>query len=115
MESVVTLPLVGPGRTRGWGGYRAPWVTFSFGPSETGLGYILKWLDTRATLGALNLRPEPREVLEERTHLSQDRLRCCDPHCRSGNATLTDPGTSYATIPWSRDFEQRCIPLRGER
>jgi len=67
LESVVTLPLVGPGRTRGWGGYRAPWVTFSFGPSETGLGYILKWLDTRATLGALNLRPEPREVLEERT------------------------------------------------
>jgi len=22
-----------------------PWVTFSFGPTETGLGYIVKWLD----------------------------------------------------------------------
>jgi len=51
LESVVTLPLVGPGRTRGWGGYRAPWVTFSFGPSETGLGYILKWLDTKGVIG----------------------------------------------------------------
>jgi len=55
LESVVTLPLVGPGRTRGWGGYRAPWVTFSFGPSETGLGYILKWLDTMRGFGYASL------------------------------------------------------------
>jgi len=60
LESVVTLPLVGPGRTRGWGGYRAPWVTFSFGPSETGLGYILKWLDTGTAGNGLHLQADSK-------------------------------------------------------
>ena len=45
LGSVVTLPLVGTGMYTSFGCLSRPWVTFSFGPTETGLGYIVKWLD----------------------------------------------------------------------
>jgi hypothetical protein len=41
------LPLVGTETYTLFGCLSRPWVTFSFGPTETGLGYIVKWLDTR--------------------------------------------------------------------
>jgi hypothetical protein len=39
------LPLVGTETYTLFGCLSRPWVTFSFGPTETGLGYIIKWLD----------------------------------------------------------------------
>ena len=39
------LPLVGTETYTLSGCLSRPWVTFSFGPTETGLGYIIKWLD----------------------------------------------------------------------
>jgi hypothetical protein len=41
-ESVVALPLVGPELYTLFGCLSRPWVTFSFDPTETGLGYIIK-------------------------------------------------------------------------
>jgi len=42
----VALPLVGTATYTSFGCLPRPPVTFSFGPTETGLGYIVKWLDT---------------------------------------------------------------------
>ena len=42
LESVVALPLVGPEMYTLFGCLWRPWVTFSFDPTETGLGYIIK-------------------------------------------------------------------------
>lgn len=42
LESVVALPLVGPELYTLFGCLSRPWVTFSFDPTETGLGYIIK-------------------------------------------------------------------------
>jgi hypothetical protein len=42
LESVVALPLVGPEPYTLFGCLSRPWVTFSFDPTETGLGYIIK-------------------------------------------------------------------------
>jgi hypothetical protein len=42
LESVVALPLVGHGSYTLFGCLSRPWVTFSFDPTETGLGYIIK-------------------------------------------------------------------------
>ena len=39
------LPLVGTETYTLFGCLSRPWVTFSFGPTEAGLGYIIKWLD----------------------------------------------------------------------
>ena len=41
-ESVIPLPLVGTETYTLFGCLSRPWVTFSFGPTETGLGYIVK-------------------------------------------------------------------------
>jgi len=42
LESVIALPLVGPESYTLFGCLSRPWVTFSFDPTETGLGYIIK-------------------------------------------------------------------------
>ena len=47
----MALPLVGIEMYTLFGCLSRPWVTFSFGPTETGLGYIVKWLDRGLSCG----------------------------------------------------------------
>ena len=55
------LPLLGTETYTLFGCLSRPWVTFSFGPTETDLGYIIKWLDRGAELSCqfsnVNLEP----------------------------------------------------------